>query len=78
MEIFTDGAARGNPGPSGIGFVFKSDGKIIAEHCYFIGKRTNNEAEYLAVRCLFHLSVPIDVRAGGNQHQDDGNERHRD
>lgn len=49
MELFTDGAARGNPGISGIGFVFIEDGVVAKEGSYYIGERTNNEAEYLAL-----------------------------
>jgi len=52
VKIFTDGAARGNPGPSGIGVVIETAGtkKTYRE---FIGYATNNEAEYKAL--LFAL-----------------------
>ena len=52
IKIFTDGGARGNPGPSGIGVVIETDG---AKKTYreFIGYATNNEAEYKAL--LFAL-----------------------
>jgi len=48
IKIFTDGAARGNPGPSAIGVVIEADGskKTYRE---FIGYATNNEAEYKAL-----------------------------
>lgn len=50
MEVFTDGASRGNPGPSGVGVLFRQkDGDDLAEHCETIGKATNNVAEYQAV-----------------------------
>ena len=50
LEIFTDGASRGNPGPASIGVVFRQkDGPDLAEHCETIGKATNNVAEYQAV-----------------------------
>jgi len=50
MEIFTDGASRGNPGPAAIGIVFGvKGGKLVAEHCEAIGRTTNNVAEYRAV-----------------------------
>jgi ribonuclease HI len=50
LEIFTDGASRGNPGPASIGVVFKmKDGVELAEHCEAIGRATNNVAEYRAV-----------------------------
>jgi ribonuclease HI len=48
--IFTDGAARGNPGPSGAGvFVVDSKRNVVMENCFFLGKKTNNQAEYLAL-----------------------------
>ncbi len=47
-KIFTDGGARGNPGPGGIGVVIKYDDKVL-EFSEYIGHSTNNQAEYLAV-----------------------------
>lgn len=48
IQIFTDGAARGNPGPAGIGVVLRNDAKILLEVADYIGKATNNIAEYMA------------------------------
>lgn len=51
---YTDGGARGNPGPSGIGVVIQDHtGEILKEFSKFIGKQTNNFAEYEAVILLF-------------------------
>ncbi|MGD9548602.1 MAG: ribonuclease HI family protein [Candidatus Krumholzibacteriia bacterium] len=50
MEVFTDGASRGNPGPAAIGAVFRpKGGPAVAGHSEAIGKATNNVAEYRAV-----------------------------
>jgi ribonuclease HI len=63
LLIFTDGGARGNPGPAGIGAVFyeqastakkdiaspKIKPKKIAEIKKYIGESTNNFAEYTAL-----------------------------
>lgn len=50
LTIYTDGGARGNPGPAGIGAVFYDEQKnIIAEISEYIGEATNNQAEYKAV-----------------------------
>ena len=50
IRVFTDGASRGNPGLAGIGIVFCDDGNEILEtHKKFLGKFTNNSAEYLAL-----------------------------
>ena len=49
MTIYTDGAARGNPGPAGIGaVVIGAEGHTLAEVSEGIGIATNNVAEYLA------------------------------
>jgi ribonuclease HI len=46
----TDGGARGNPGPSGIGVVLKDEtGKLLKAQGEYIGIATNNEAEYKAL-----------------------------
>jgi ribonuclease HI len=49
LVIFTDGASLGNPGPMGIGVVVYRDGVIVEELSEYIGKGTNNIAEYTAV-----------------------------
>ena len=48
-ELFVDGASRGNPGASGAGIYFRHGTQSIAKRGYFLGKKTNNEAEYLAL-----------------------------
>ncbi len=48
--VFTDGASRGNPGPSSIGaVVYDSAGKEVHTVSRRLGRATNNEAEYQAV-----------------------------
>jgi ribonuclease HI len=50
VTIYTDGAARGNPGPAAIGVViFDESNNKIAEISTHIGVATNNQAEYLAI-----------------------------
>lgn len=46
--IFCDGGARGNPGPGGIGVVLKCRGDV-KKYKKFIGRSTNNQAEYQAL-----------------------------
>jgi ribonuclease HI len=49
-RLHTDGGARGNPGPAGIGAVlFDPDGNVIGELAEGIGVATNNVAEYTAL-----------------------------
>ena len=50
LNVFTDGGARGNPGPSAIGvYIESTDRKIISGFGKTIGVATNNVAEYKAV-----------------------------
>ena len=50
LYVWTDGGARGNPGPAGIGAVVtRPDGTVLAEVAEGIGWATNNVAEYRAV-----------------------------
>ncbi len=51
LIIHTDGGARGNPGPAGIGVVIQDTEtkEVLEEHAKFLGKTTNNQAEYQAV-----------------------------
>jgi ribonuclease HI len=48
--LFTDGGARGNPGPAAYGYVLEADdGTVLAAHGERIGVATNNVAEYRAL-----------------------------
>lgn len=50
LMIHIDGAARGNPGPAGIGVMLEAgDGLLRQAFCRYIGEATNNVAEYEAL-----------------------------
>lgn len=50
LIIHIDGGARGNPGPAGAGVVIANDaGRSLHEAGYFLGRQTNNAAEYQAL-----------------------------
>jgi ribonuclease HI len=54
----TDGGARGNPGPAGIGVVLQdSSGEVIDEIARGIGQTTNNVAEYSALIAGLELAL---------------------
>jgi ribonuclease HI len=57
--VYTDGGARGNPGPAGIGVVIQDEaGKTLHESSAYIGETTNNVAEYEAlIRALEDLQL---------------------
>ncbi len=48
-ELYVDGAARNNPGPAGAGFYLLRDGEPVEKQGMFLGRKTNNQAEYLAL-----------------------------
>ena len=49
-RLFTDGGARGNPGPAAFGYVLEAeDGTVLAARGERIGIATNNVAEYRAL-----------------------------
>ena len=48
--LYTDGAARGNPGPAASGFrILNASGQLLFEHEESLGEKTNNQAEYAAL-----------------------------
>lgn len=50
LIIYTDGGARGNPGPAATGVVIKdAKNKTLASYGEYLGAQTNNYAEYSAV-----------------------------
>jgi ribonuclease HI len=50
LIIYLDGGARGNPGPAGAGVIIQTDdGRRVHEAGYFLGRQTNNAAEYYAL-----------------------------
>jgi ribonuclease HI len=62
-RLFTDGGARGNPGPAAYGFVLENDdGTLLAAEGRAIGSATNNVAEYsgliAGLRKAIELAVP--------------------
>jgi ribonuclease HI len=61
VTLFTDGAARGNPGPAGIGVVALRGDVELFNISRYIGHATNNMAEYLAVIEGLEKAAGLDV-----------------
>jgi ribonuclease HI len=61
MLIYTDGAARGNPGPAGAGAILRdaADGTVLAEIAEPLGHATNNVAEWTAVRLALEEALRL-------------------
>ncbi len=49
VKVYFDGASRNNPGPAGAGVLIKKNDEILGKYYRYLGKKTNNEAEYWAV-----------------------------
>jgi ribonuclease HI len=50
LRVYSDGAARGNPGPSGAGAVLiEPGGQVVARLGKYLGNQTNNYAEYMGL-----------------------------
>jgi ribonuclease HI len=55
---YTDGGARGNPGPSGFGvYITDNKGKKLAELSQYLGHQTNNVAEYSGLLAALEWAV---------------------
>lgn len=70
--FFIDGASRSNPGHAGIGiYGTDAEGTCICKKGFYIGKKTNNQAEYLAlivaallikkIYALANIVIPLNV-----------------
>lgn len=58
MLLFSDGGARGNPGPAATAFLaMLENGQIISTRSRYIGVRTNNQAEYEALIAALQFAV---------------------
>lgn len=63
VVIYSDGGARGNPGPAAIGILIcDPKGNILEEHNEVIGEATNNVAEYTAVLVGLELARKLGAR----------------
>lgn len=68
--VYTDGGARGNPGPAAIGFVIKdASGKTVKSHGEAIGETTNNEAEYRAVISALQKAKALFGKSKTKEHE---------
>jgi ribonuclease HI len=61
LQIYIDGASKGNPGPAGIGVVICSGKETLKNISAYIGSNTNNFAEYTAL--IFALQEALKMQA---------------
>lgn len=83
IKVFTDGGARGNPGPAALGVVVTTtDEQLLTAFGRYIGEATNNQAEYRAViaalehikqynprRVAFHIDSELVVKQLNGQYK---------
>lgn len=60
-SIYIDGGARGNPGDSGCAVVIESGNKKNGYY-YYLGRQTNNMAEYTALKYALELSIKQKIK----------------
>jgi len=58
-QLFVDGASRNNPGPSGGGFCIFKNNEMVHQNGFFLGIKTNNQAEYLALLLGIFFLEPL-------------------
>lgn len=61
-RLFTDGGARGNPGPAAIGGVIYTEEKELERFGVTIGSTTNNQAEYQALLYGINLALKHGIK----------------
>ncbi|MCX8151255.1 MAG: ribonuclease HI family protein [Candidatus Bathyarchaeota archaeon] len=60
LIVYSDGGARGNPGPAAAAFlVLTENGQILKSESRFLGNRTNNQAEYEALVAALETAVNL-------------------
>ncbi len=47
--VYIDGASRNNPGKAGAGIIMRKDGEVVCREGFYLGIKTNNQAEYYAL-----------------------------
>jgi len=60
LMLYSDGGARGNPGPAAIAYLAVSEaGQIVKADSRFIGEATNNQAEYNALIAALEFAKTV-------------------
>lgn len=63
VRVYSDGAARGNPGPAGAGAVLTDlSGRVLERVGRYLGRQTNNHAEYMGLIIGLERAKALGVR----------------
>jgi len=64
IVAYCDGGSRGNPGPAGFGvYIQDSEGKVLGELSQYLGKHTNNFAEYSGLLAALEFALANNHRS---------------
>ncbi len=62
LMVFSDGGARGNPGPAAAAFIVLSEnGQVLTTNSHYLGLRTNNQAEYEALIAALQFAATVNA-----------------
>ena len=62
LYLYSDGGARGNPGPAAVAFVATNEaGVVLKTGSRYIGNHTNNQAEYHALHMALEYAADIKI-----------------
>jgi len=60
LKVYSDGGARGNPGPAAAAFLIVSENDMVLRaESHFLGERTNNQAEYEALIAALEAAAQL-------------------
>lgn len=60
LKIYSDGGARGNPGPAAGGYLILNEvDEVLKAQSIYLGKRTNNQAEYEALMAALEAAAEL-------------------
>jgi ribonuclease HI len=63
IKIYSDGGARGNPGPAAAAYlILAENGAVIKAESRYLGKRTNNQAEYEALIAALRAAAELGAK----------------
>jgi ribonuclease HI len=62
MDIYIDGSSMGNPGDAGVGVIFAKAEVPVKNISRYIGRQTNNVAEYTALITALQEALEMNVR----------------
>jgi ribonuclease HI len=63
LDIYIDGASKGNPGPAGTGVIVCEQGEVVENIAQYIERATNNVAEYSALLSGLRAAVSFKAEA---------------